>query len=174
LTLKVRYQSHKRPPMILILNQMNPFHILKHISLPTILILSSHQHLFLYWSAFLWGFRLKFYIYFHVTICTIYPHPNCSPSFDHPRIPYWTIRSTKLLSIQFPPASGYLLFRDKYEYYFHRRVLKHPRHIISQDERWPTKKIHSGPQGDSFPAGLLHGTIIVWVYNGYRRVFTKS
>jgi hypothetical protein len=66
---KIYHRVHKGPPVVPVLSQICPVHILKTNSLTFILILFSHLHHLPQSGTFLHVVRLKLYIYIERTTC---------------------------------------------------------------------------------------------------------
>jgi len=92
--LKNHSHVHKDLPLVPILNQMNPVHILWPISIRSILILSSHLCLGLPSWLFLSVFATK-----HVSSLSCLPCALTTSSswFDHPNKIWWSVQVMKLL-----------------------------------------------------------------------------
>jgi len=97
---KVHYRTHKWPPSVPILSQVDPVHARKSHFKWSILILSSHLRMSLQSGLFLSGFPIK-------TLYTplIFPHtcymsnPSHSSLFDHTKNVGWGIQTIKLLIV---------------------------------------------------------------------------
>ena len=113
---KVHYRIHKCPPPVPILSQFDPVFSPHPTSWRSILILSNHQRLGLPSGLFSSGFPTKtLYTPFPSPIRATCPRPSHSSWFYHPHNIGWAVQIIKILSMQSPPLSCYLVpLRHKY------------------------------------------------------------
>jgi hypothetical protein len=118
---KVHYRIHKSPPLLPILNQVNPVHSTSSY-LKSILMLFSHVLVFLVVSSS--------WLVHHYPICIPLPSHSCymprqshPPWLDHYNYTWRIVQVMKLLTMQFSPTCHLVFLRSKYSP--RRPVLRH-------------------------------------------------
>ena len=123
---KVHYRTHKRPPPVSILGQLDPVHTPSHpTSWRSILILSSHLHLCLPSDHLPSGFPTNPVHVSPLPHTRYMPCPSHSSPFYHPSSIVWAVQIIKLLVMSFSLLPCHFVpLRLKYSP--QHPVLKHP------------------------------------------------